>query len=596
MTPQIALTLGIIVVTLVLFSIDRIRPDVIGLLLLVVLVLTNLLPVDRAFEGFGSETFVLLLGLLVLTATLEKTGAVDLVSDFLLGFAKKGSRQLMTLIMVTASVMSAFMSNTGAAAFFLPIVIGLARQTKATRSKLLMPMAFATILSSSVTLISTSTNLVVSGLIEDLGLAPIRMFELFPVGIIILIVGLAYMVSIGWLLVPDRPYKEEFSIEDNVQNYLTEFLVTNNSKLCGMTLSEAKLGESYDITVVRVVKRNRRFLAPNANTRLDEGDLLLIEGDRDELMDIEEKTGLVLNPRKDLEEEVGEGIRGEEVNLFEVILLPRSPLIGRTLKELNFRQRYGLQVLGINRSGRTIRRRLSNVRLGVGDQLIIHGARSGVMGLYRNNVFRVLHVLPPDQKDIKKVILSILIFAGVIAAAGLNLLDLPIAALIGMVLVFGLQLITPEQAYRQVDWRVLILIGCMLTLGTAIQYTGTASYLSTVIVDITAGLSPHWLLGGFFLLTMLLSQPMSNQAASAVVVPVAVQTALELGLNPRTFAIMIVVGASTSFLTPLEPACLMVYGAGNYRFADFLKVGSILSLLIFIIAIILVPLLWPLTG
>jgi di/tricarboxylate transporter len=218
------------------------------------------------------------------------------------------------------------------------------------------------------------------------------------------------------------------------------------------------------------------------------------------------------------------------------------------------------------------------------------------MGLYRNNVFRVLHVLPPDQKDIKKVILSILIFAGVIAAAGLNLLDLPIAALIGMVLVFGLQLITPEQAYRQVDWRVLILIGCMLTLGTAIQYTGTANYLSSVIVEITAGLSPHWLLGGFFLLTMLLSQPMSNQAASAVVVPVAVQTALELGLNPRTFAIMIVVGASTSFLTPLEPACLMVYGPGNYRFADFLKVGSILSLLIFIIAIILVPLLWPLTG
>jgi di/tricarboxylate transporter len=594
LTAQIGLTLGIIAGTLVLFSIEKIRPDVVGLLLLVVLVLTGLLPVDRAFEGLGSDTFVLVLGLLVMTAALERTGAVDLVSDFLLGLAKNGStRQLALLIMLTAGILSSFMSNTGATAFFLPIVIGLAREIKITRSKLLMPLAFASILSSSVTLISTSTNIVVSGLIEDLGMTPIGMFEMFPIGIIILITGLAYMGTIGWRLIPNRPYKESFSIEDNVQNYLTEFLVTADSKLSGKTLAEAKLGENYGLTVVRVAKQNKRFLTPNAQTRLDEGDLLLIEGDRDELMEIEDETGLALKPRLEVEQEGEGGAEGEEIGLYEVILLPRSPLIGRNLKEMNFRQRYGLQVLGINRSGRTIRRKISKVRLSVGDQLIIHGAWSGVMGLYRNNVFRILHILPPAQKDLKKITLSILVFAGIIAAAALKLVDLPIAALIGMVLVFSLRLITPEQAYRRVDWRVLILIGCMLSLGTAIQYTGTASYLSGVIANVTSNLSPRWLLGGFFLLTMLLSQPMSNQAASAVVIPVAVQTALELGLDPRTFVIMIAVGASTSFLTPLEPACLMVYGPGNYRFADFLKVGSILSLIIFIIAIILVPIFWP---
>ena len=593
MTPQIAWTLAVVIGTVILLSIEKIRPDVVSLGVIVVLVLAGLIPIDQALAGFGSDTFIVILGLLILTAVLEKTGVVDLIGSYFLKFSSRGTRSTVLVLMGTVAVMSAVMSNTASAAFFLPIVIGLARQAKLNRSKMLLPLAFASILSSSVTLVATSTNIVVSGLITDLGLEPLGMFEMTPVGLVIVAAGLIYMATIGYWMIPERPIEESISSETGIQNYLTELLVDADSPLCGKTLTEAKLGEDYDIKVIRIVKGNRRTISPTADEILEEGDLLLVEGDRDGLIDIGEKTGLIHKPQQEVEYEAAEILRSDSVGLFEVILLPRSPLINRTLKQIGFRQRYGLQVLGINRSGQTIRRKLSEIRLQVGDQLLILGSGSGVSSLSQSNVFRVLQTLGDIKRNKKEIAGSVAIFAGVLLLAGLGLVPLPIAILIGMILAFLLRLITPEEAYQSVDWRVLFVISSMLALGAAMEHTGTAQYLANWIVSVTQTLSPTWLLGGFFLLTMLLSQPMSNQAASAVVIPIAIETALHLGLNPRTFAVMIAVGASTSFLTPLEPACLMVYGPGNYRFVDFLKVGSLLSVIIFVIAIVMVPLFWP---
>jgi di/tricarboxylate transporter len=593
MTPQIAWTLAVVIGTVILLSIEKIRPDVVSLGVIVVLVLAGLLPIDQALAGFGSDTFIVILGLLILTAVLEKTGVVDLIGSYFLKFSSRGTRSTVLVLMGTVAVMSAVMSNTASAAFFLPIVIGLARQAKLNRSKMLLPLAFASILSSSVTLVATSTNIVVSGLITDLGLEPLGMFEMTPVGLVIVAAGLLYMATIGYWMIPERPIEESISSETGIQNYLTELLVDGGSPLCGKTLTDAKLGEDYDIKVIRIVKGNHRTVSPTPDEVLEEGDLLLVEGDRDGLIDIGEKTGLIHKPQQEVEYEAAEILRSDSVGLFEVILLPRSPLINRTLKQIGFRQRYGLQVLGINRSGQTIRRKLSEIRLQVGDQLLILGSGSGVSGLSQSNVFRVLQTLGDIKRNKKEIAGSVAIFAGVLLLAGLGLVPLPIAILIGMILAFILRLITPEEAYQSVDWRVLFVISSMLALGAAMEHTGTAQYLANWIVSVTQTLSPTWLLGGFFLLTMLLSQPMSNQAASAVVIPIAIETALHLGLNPRTFAVMIAVGASTSFLTPLEPACLMVYGPGNYRFVDFLKVGSLLSVIIFVIAIVMVPLFWP---
>ena len=591
MTIEVGLVLGIIGITMVLFSIEKIAPDVIALGVIVILVLSGLLPLERALAGIGSEAFMLILGLLVMTAGLEKTGVVDMAGDLIIRKVGHDANRFLLIIMLAAAGLSALMSNTGATAFFLPIVIGMARNMKVSRSKVLMPLAFASILASSVTLIATTTNIVVSGLMEDEGMLPLRMFELTPVGLVILILGIVYLLTVGKKLIPDRPYEEPFSTEASVRNYLTELVVPEGSNLRGMTLAQAALGRDLDLTVLRISKDKRSFLVPTANTTLGTGDVLIVEGNRDELLDIQEKTGLELKPRNDI---ANQDVQSEEISLFEVILLPRSPLIGRTLKQLDFRSHYGLQVLGINRSGRTIRRKLSEVRLSVGDQLLLHGNRVSAVALDQSSAFRLLHVIRSEEHDLKRAIISGAVFLGVLGLAAMNLISVVIAAIVGMLLVFILGCITPEEAYQMVNWRALILIGGMLALGIAIQDTGTASYLSKWIITFTHGMDPKWLLGGFFVLSMLLSQPMSNQAAAVVVVPIAIQTALQLGLNPRSFAVMITLGASCSFLTPLEPSCMMVYGPGNYRFIDFLKVGMPLTVIIFFTALIMVPIIWPL--
>ncbi|MCD6356304.1 MAG: SLC13 family permease [Anaerolineaceae bacterium] len=591
MTLEIGLVLGIVGIAIALFSFEKISPDVIALGIILLLVLSGLLPLERALSGLGSEAFMLVLGLLVMTAALEKTGVVDMMGNWVNRMAGKDGKKSIWAIVLAAAGLSALMSNTGSTAFFLPIAIGMARSEKITRSKLLMPLAFSSILASSVTLIATTTNIVVSGLMEDEGMPPLGMFELAPVGMVILAVGIIYLMTIGEKLTPDRPYEEPFSAEASVRNYLTELIVPQGSKLCGKTISQAALGRDLDLTVLRISKNNRNFLAPTAGTLLEAGDLLIVEGDRDELLEIEGATGLELKPRSAIE---NQEFQSKSISMFEVILLPRSPLIGRTLKQLDFRRKYGLQVLGINRSGRTIRRKLSEVRLGVGDQLLLHGNRVNAVALDRSNAFRLLHVIRADDRDPRKAILTIGVFFAVLALAALHLFSVAVAALLGMLLMFLMGSITPEEAYQRVNWRVLILISGMLALGIAIQESGTAVFLSDWIIQKTSGMDPRWLLGAFFLLSMLLSQPMSNQAAAVVVVPIAIQTALGLGLNPRSFAVMIAVGASCSFLTPLEPSCMMVYGPGNYRFMDFIKVGLPLTLIIFIIAETMVPVLWPL--
>jgi di/tricarboxylate transporter len=263
------------------------------------------------------------------------------------------------------------------------------------------------------------------------------------------------------------------------------------------------------------------------------------------------------------------------------------------LQGLNFRNQYELQVLAVQRHGQTLKRKLSKVRLRAADVLLVQGDPERIEVLERRGLFRVLGVLE-KRSNRRRAPIAVGIFVAVLAASALNLLSLPAAMLLGTLFVFITRCITPEEAYRRINWKVLILIACMLGLGVAMEATGTAEFLAVQIVNVMGNAQPVWLLTGFYVLTVLLTQPMSNQAAAAVVLPVAIQTATQLDLNPRTFAIMIALAASSSFLTPLEPACLLVYGPGRYRFIDFIKVGALLTVLVYVISLAMVLLLWPL--
>jgi di/tricarboxylate transporter len=592
MTLSIGLLLGILAVALVLFWRDRVAPDVVALGVLLAIILFRLLPSQDAFAGFGSDTVLMILGLLILTSALQRTGVVDLVGEAILRRIGDHPGWIPATLMISTCLLSAFMSNTAATAFFLPIAIGLARRSSLSPSQLLLPMAFSSILSSSVTLISTSTNLVVSGLMTQRGMAPMGLFELAPVGLPIAILGLAYMLTVAPRLLPRRAAADSTDDSFGLRAYLTEVVVLGGSPLAGKTLQESGLGRDLDLNVLRIVRGGRSLLAfPEA--RLEEGDLLIVEGERASILRIKDRAGIDIKADAQLADVV-DGT--SEVRLAEGVLLPISPLVGGTLAEIRFRERYDLQVLAIHRHGEALHRKLSEVRLQIGDVLLLQGATRNLSLAEQDLAFQLLGAVEHERANRRRAPLAIAIFLFSLAAATSGLLQLPVAVLLGGLLVFLTGCVSPEQAYRDVEWRALVLIAAMLALGKAMDSTGTAAYLADLIVGWTTGLGPRWILSGFFALTVVLTQPMSNQAAAAVVFPVATQTAEHLGFDPRAFAIVIALAASCSYMTPLEPSCLMVYGPGRYRFADFMKVGALLTLLIFAVVIWLVPVFWPLNA
>ncbi len=588
MTAEISLLLGILGVALVFFWFEWVPADVVALGVMLALIVTGLIPAAQAFAGFGSDIFMMILGLLILTAALSRAGVVDWAGRAILRRAGTDPGRLLLVIMVAAAGLSAFISNTAATAFFLPLTIGIAMRARVSPSKLLMPLAFASIVTSSVTLVSTSTNLVVSGLLTRYRLEPMGMFEMAPVGIPVAVAGLAYMWFVGRRLIPDRTEPDAVDERFGLRQYLTEALILRDSALAGKTLAESGFGRELDLTILRVV-RDGRYLPARAGTRLSAGDVLVVEGPREEILKIKETAGIDIKADVEL---ALPGMESDDLRLAEVILMPRSPLINRTLKASRFRERYSLQVLAINRHAQTLRRKLSDVRLQMGDVMLVQGHPDSIRALAGQNI-RVLGPIEERSIQIGRAPAMVVIFVGVLAAASFNLLPLAVAVLIGVVLAFLTRSITPEEAYREVEWKALIVIGSMLALGQAMDATGTARFLAREITDLLGRAHPMWLLTAFFALTVILTQPMSNQAAAIVILPVALQAAAQLDLNPRTFAMMIAVAASCSYLTPLEPSCLMVYGPGRYRFADFLRVGGLLTIVIYLVSIALVPRVWP---
>lgn len=591
MTLSILLLLIILVIALLFFSFEWVPPDVTALGVLLALIMLGLVPLDQAFSGFGSDTVMLLLGLLIMTAALMRTGVVEVVSRKLLEFSSNRPGSLLPATMVAVALLSTVINNTAAAAFFLPVILGLSQRSKMSASRLLMPMAFGAILASSVTLVSTSTNVVVSGLITQAGLPPIGMFELTPVGVPVLVAGLLYMLLFGQRLIPERSTTETLTDIFGLRPYLAELRIASDSSLGGKTLAESGLGRNFDLTVLAIIREGKRQLDPSAEALLESGDLLLVEGSSEAILKIKDVAGIDIQADAKFSDD---DLQNDGLGLAEVVLLPRSPFIGRTPKGLQMRERYQIQVLAINRRTGVVRSKIADTRLQLGDVLLVQGSERQIAALQTENAFDVLGVMDAQRFNRQQAWMVIAIFAGAFLLGAFRLVPLPAAMLLGALLVFVTRCITPDDAYRQVDWKVLILIGSMLALGVAMQSTGTAAFLAERLTALVGTWNPLWLLTGFFVLTVLLTQPMSNQAAAAVVIPVAIQTAVQLDLNPRTFAMMIAIAASTSYLTPLEPACLMVYGPGRYRFMDFIKVGGLLTVVVYLLAILLTPLFWPL--
>lgn len=592
MTLAIGYVLALLVVALVLFAWDVVSVDVVALILLLFLTVPKILTPAEALAGFGDDTIIVLISLFVLTAGVVKTGVVERLGLRLASLGGKNPARLTKFILIAVTVVSAFFSNTVTTAVFLPIVIGTARRADIPLSKVLMPLAFASILSSPVTLISSSTNLLVSGLLPRWGLPRIGFFEMAPAGIAITVAGMVYLLFLAPRLVPDRS-KKEMTDRFDLRKYLTEVVVMPNSRLAGKTLAESQLGQAMNLNVVGIVRGEGRTLAPGPRAKLKEGDILILEGKAEDILLVKDTEGVEIKPDVQLSDP---DLVSENVRMVEAMVLPRSPLVGRTLKGSSFRERTGLTVLAIHSAGGPdLVEKISRKRLRASDVLLLQGSEQDLRRLRQEELLPLEDVSAHHPRTHRGRVAAA-VFLGAIALGASGTLPLAIAFLAGSVALILTRCLTTEEAYESVDWRMMVLIGSMIAFSVAMTKTGTAAFLSELIVRHVSGLGPIALLAAFFLFTVLLTQPMSNQAAALVVLPVAIQVAQQLQLNPRTLVMVVTFAASCSFLTPLEPSCVLVYGPGRYKFFDFTRVGGILTLIVFVFSMLLIPLVWPLKA
>lgn len=591
MTTQIAIVLVLLVIALVLFATERIPIEVVSILLVMALVLTNTLTASEAFAGFGNDIVITIAGLFLLTGGLAKTGVIDLIGRRLHRTAGDSQLRMTALIMFAAAFCAAVMKNTTTTAMFLPVVLGIAARRNMSPSKLLMPLAFGAILGGTCTLIGTSTNLAVSGALTRYGIEPFTMFELTRVGVVIVGIGMVYMLLIGRCLLPSGKSGESLTEHYHVRQYMTEVIVLDDSPLIGKSLAETRFGAELDLTFLGIIRGVEPYrIAPNPEERIQAGDLLLVQGRVEDILKVKGEVGIEIRPDFTLNDSVLEG-KGTE--LFEAMVPRGSDFIGRTLKRLDFQKRHGVVVLAIDRHGVDLLSKISRVRLRFGDVLLLQGSPELIKTLAAEGQILLLEEVSEKQARPEKRRWALLAFGIFLCLSFTHLVPLPIAVLLGVMILLASQSLRMSEVYDIIDWRLLILIACMMSFGVAMEKTGADQYLANLIVKGTGHYGPVAVLAGFFLMTVALTQPMSNQAAALIMLPISVKTALALGLNPRTFAITVTYAASCSFLTPLEPACVLVYTPGRYRFLDFLKVGSVLTIAVFAVVIWLVPRFWP---
>ncbi len=779
MTSEIAIVLTILAIAIILFITERVRVDVVALLVLFGLALTGLVSTSEALSGFSNPAVITVWAMLILSGALARTGIAGLIGHRVLRWAGNGEIRLLIIIMLTVGVLSGFMNDIGVASLFLPVVIDIARRTKRAPSKLLMPLAFAALLGGLNTLIGTPPNILISEALRDAGLRSFQMFDYTPVGIAVLIAGTAFMVLVGRHLLPERDIAKEFATAENsdikdmyelhermvvlrlpthstlegktlaesrigsvlglnviailrdgdthlapgpdvclrsedrllVEGRLDQLIelhgrhhfvfeeerlpvgrlvtgeielveiqvppqshligrnlrelgfrhqynaivlaiqrdsdvfysnlenlplqsrdillvqvhkshlhelqkdsdlevskpdslsaynleeqlmmvhVPQDSSLVDKTLIESRLGDAFGLGVMGIVRQGTTHLMPDPEERLKAGDTLLIKGKHEDLLTVEGLQSLEIDIQESLD--MAE-LESKEIGLVEAVLSPHSTLTGKTARELNFRAKYGLTVLAIWREGRAYRSNLRDIALRFGDALLLYGPRDKLRLLGTEPDFLVLSEEVQEPPRLKKAPVALLVMGLVLLPAVLGWIPIAISAVGGVALTILTGCLTMEEAYRYIEWKAIFLIAGMLPLGIAMEQTGAARFLADGVVDIIGGLGPTAIMAGLFILAALASQVMPNPAVAVLLAPVALNTAVDLGVSPYPLMMAVAVSASAAFLSPVgHSANILIMGPGGYRFSDYVKIGTPLTLVVLLIVLLVMPVFWP---
>ena len=587
MTLDIILILGLTLSAVILFATEKLPVDLTAMIIMSAMLLSGIITAEDAIGGFSNPATVTVGAMFVLSAGLFKTGAVNVVGSLLARVGKISFWLVLVVMMLVVGSLSAFINNTAAVAIFLPVALTIARDCKVGPGRLLMPLSFASMFGGVCTLVGTSTNILVSSIAERHGLAPIGMFEPTQLGLIFFAAGAAYMLFLGVRMIPDRANGEERGPVCGSGEYQTEIVLAPEARSVGKVLTHSPLLKDLVIRGIDVFRDGKRLEEPADTLLLQTGDHLKVRCDLENFRKLRERRGIALRQQ-------GGVAKSEEAVLVEAVVAPGSTLDGRSLQQARFRSRYGLQALAIRHRNNVRHENLEDVRLKAGDVLLFEVEQHHLDQLRDDRTFVLVSQveLPVFRKS--RMLTAVAIVTGVVAAAASGFIPIVAGAIVGCILLVMTRCITLDEAYRSINWQVIFLLAGVLTLGTGLEKTGAARLLGGLMVETLGSLGPMALVSGIYLATSILTELMSNNATAALLAPIAIAAAESQGIDSRPLLMAITFAASASFMTPVGyQTNTLIYGPGQFRYADFLRVGTPLNIMFWILATIFIPRFWP---
>ncbi|MGE0155893.1 MAG: SLC13 family permease [Geobacter sp.] len=587
MTLEIFLVCGLVLSAVILFATERLPVDLTAMIIMGAMLLSGMISAEDAIGGFSNPATVTVGAMFVLSAGLFKTGAVNLLGNSLARLGRISFWLVLVVMMLMVGVLSAFINNTAAVAIFLPVMLTIARDCGFSAARLLLPLSFASMFGGVCTLVGTSTNILVSSIAERHGLQPIGMFEPTSLGLLFFGAGSAYLLLVGIRLIPKRGGAAERGPTFGSGDYQIEIVLGPEARSVGTVLVDSPLLHDVSIRSVEVFRNGKRLEQTMQELVLQVGDQLKLRADLENFRKLKERQGIALR------QETG-AAADEEAALVEAVVAPGSTLDGRSLKQARFRSRYGLTALAVRHRGRVMREHLEEMQLKAGDVLLFEVAQKQLQLLRDDRTFVLVSQVELPNFRKSRMLTAIAIVAGVVLAASTGVVPIVAGAIVGCILMVLTHCLTLDEAYGSINWQVIFLLAGVLTLGTALETTGAARLLGGLLVEHLGSLGPVALVSGLYLATSLLTELMSNNATAALLAPIAIAAAESLGIDARPLLMAITFAASASFMTPVGyQTNTLIYGPGQFRYADFLKVGTPLNILFWILATIFIPRFWP---
>lgn len=582
---------SVLIIALILFIWDKIRYDIVAFLALVTLVIFNIIPSEEAFSGLGHPAVITVAAVLVISKALQYSGLVDLIVDWISKISQKLWVQIILLSTIVA-LASGFINNIGALAIIMPVALHLSKKNDFSPSLILMPLAFASILGGMTTLIGTPPNIIISTFRDqELG-ERFSMFDFAPVGFSLMVIGLLLITLIGWRLLPKRQSKEAIADMFQIDNYITEMLIAEESELIGIPVSKFNEVAETDITILGIIRNGTRIHAPSRWEEFQQGDILIVEGDTEDFKKFSDANKAILAEG----ERVRDTAKGSsDIQTQEAIVMASSSIVGNNAIDSQIRTQYNINVLAIARQNRKINKRLSQIKIKAGDVLLLQGEPENI-----KEAIKSLQFLPLAKRELnlgkpKRIIGALGIFVAAIACVVLGLLRVEIAFSLAAVLLVLTNILPLKEVYLSIDWPVIILLAAMIPVGEAFENSGGAETVTNLILSLD-NTYPIWLFVGILMAaTLLLSNIINNAATVVLMAPIAIKLAESFQVATDPFLMTVAVGASCAFLTPIgHQSNTLVMGPGGYKFSDYWKMGLPLTLIILLIGVPLILYIWPL--